>query len=152
MVRECPTIRVLPDADALRRRQLRDFLMACRSRLLPSDVGLPDTRRRRVAGLRRDEVAELVGISADWYRWLESGREMHVSPQLVARVARALRLTAEEELTMYALAIPELHRALLRSYQLNRSTPSISPPLRMVHGIEEGGVSVTPTPANELLA
>ena len=102
------------DRDFARRRDLRAFLMACRARLRPSDVDLPERGRRRVAGLRRDEVAELIGVSADWYRWLESGRDVRVSPQLVARIAKALRLTASEELRIYALALPELYEAALR--------------------------------------
>ena len=73
-----------------RRRTLRDFLMARRARLEPADVGLPITSRRRVDGLRRDEVAELIGVSVDWYRWFESGRDVRVSPKLIGRLARAL--------------------------------------------------------------
>lgn len=103
------------DRDAQRRRELSDFLKARRARLRPDDVGLPNSRRRRVPGLRRDEVAELIGVSSDWYRWLESGRDVRVSPKLVARLANALKLAAREELTMYGLALPELYRALCQS-------------------------------------
>ena len=109
------SILVETGVDADRRRQLRDFLMYCRARLQPSEVGLPQTPRRRVHGLRRDEVAELIGVSADWYRWFESGRDVRVSPQLVERLARALRMTAPEEVAMYALALPELYRAEARA-------------------------------------
>jgi hypothetical protein len=101
-------------ADLERRKGLRGFLTCCRARLRPSDVGLPETSRRRVAGLRREEVAELIGVSSDWYRSLESGREVRVSPQLVARLARVLRLNAREELTIYGLALPELYRLITR--------------------------------------
>ena len=94
-----------------RRFELRTFLTACRARLSPSDVGLPSKSRRRVPGLRRDEVAELIGVSSDWYRWLESGRAVRVSPQLIARLADALRFSASEELLMYRLALPEIYRA-----------------------------------------
>lgn len=117
---DAPVLELSPYWDALRRRQLRDFLMYCRARLRPGDVGLPESRRRRVPGLRRDEVAELVGVSCDWYRWLESGRDVRVSPRLVARLARALKLTAYEELKMYAFALPELYRA---KTELRESSP-----------------------------
>ena len=110
-----PVFELSATCDAERRTQLRIFLMECRGRLRPGDVGLPDSRRRRVPGLRRDEVAELVGVSSDWYRWLESGRNVRVSLQLVARIANALKLTASEELTMYALALPELYRVFAES-------------------------------------
>jgi hypothetical protein len=97
--------------DAARRQQLREFLIGCRSRLRPVQVGLPGTPGRRVPGLRRGEVAELVGVSDDWYRWFESGRDVRVSPQFVARLAKALRLSASEELTAYCLAFREIYRA-----------------------------------------
>jgi len=64
----------LATTDHERRVRLRAFLTHARSRLSPATVGLPQTGRRRVPGLRRGEVAELVGISADWYRLFESGR------------------------------------------------------------------------------
>ena len=102
-------------ADQERRYELRFFLMTCRSRLRPGDVGLPRTARRRVPGLRRDEVAELVGVSVDWYRWFESGRRVRVSPQLIARIAFVLQLSAYDELTMYRLALPEIYQACLRA-------------------------------------
>lgn len=75
----------------------------------------PRTARRRVPGLRRDEVAELVGVSVDWYRWFESGRRVRVSPQLIARIAFVLQLSAYDELTMYRLALPEIYQACLRA-------------------------------------
>jgi transcriptional regulator with XRE-family HTH domain len=101
------------ESDDRRRHELRDFLMQFRARLRPDEVGLPSTRRRRVAGLRRDEVAEMIGVSSDWYRRLESGRDIRVSPRIVARLARALRMTPHEELVLFALAVPEVYRAQL---------------------------------------
>jgi len=99
-----------PVSDTVRRRQLREFLIDCRSRLRPAETGLPETTRRRVPGLRRGEVAELIGVSNDWYRWFESGRDVRVSPQFVFRLARALRLSASEELKAYCLALPEIYQ------------------------------------------
>jgi transcriptional regulator with XRE-family HTH domain len=97
--------------DLERRQRLHAFLMQARARLRPAEVGLPDTSRRRVPGLRREEVAELADVSADWYRWLESGRPVRVSPQLVARLARVLRLGPAEERELYHLALPEIYEA-----------------------------------------
>jgi hypothetical protein len=74
------------EPDLERRRQLRVFLIDTRSRLDPDDVGLPHTKRRRVPGLRRGEVAELIGVTVDWYRWFECGRPVRVSPQFVSRL------------------------------------------------------------------
>ena len=106
-VSEFPTT----DDDVQRRSELRSFLIEMRARLKPLDVGLPMFERRRVPGLRRQEVAELVGVSEDWYRWFESGRSITVSPKFLARVAGALRLHPADEVALYRLALPELYRA-----------------------------------------
>ncbi len=95
--------------DVPRRQQLREFLIKSRSRVDPAEFGLPRTARRRVAGLRRGEVAELVGVTVDWYRSFESGRAVRVSPQLVARLSRALRLSAAGQLALFRLALPEIY-------------------------------------------
>lgn len=100
------------DLDQIRRDELRAFLMERRSRLQPAALGLPSRANRRVPGLRRDEVAELIGVSVDWYRRFESGREIRMSPQLIARIARVLELEPREELTMYRLALPEIYNAV----------------------------------------
>lgn len=97
--------------DEERRVELRAFLFSLRARLSPSDVGLPQTSRRRVTGLRREEVAELAGISSEWYRWLESGRPIRVSTPFLARLAQALRLSASEQSRLYHLALPDLYAA-----------------------------------------
>jgi hypothetical protein len=99
------------DLDEGRRARLKVFLVNCRSRLAPADVGLPQTQRRRVPGLRRDEVAELVGVSSDWYRWFESGRPIRVSVQFLAKLSRVLRLSALEQIGVYHLAFPEVYEA-----------------------------------------
>lgn len=97
--------------DLERRRSLRSFLMRCRSQLDPSAIGLPRTLRRRVSGLRRGEVAELIGVTVDWYRSFESGRAVRVSPQFVSRLISALRLGHREALILFSLAIPEVYAA-----------------------------------------
>lgn len=83
--------------------------MDYRSRVDPGHLSLPQTGRRRVPGLRRGEVAELVGVTVDWYRAFESGRPVRVSPQFVARLANALRLNAAEQLALFRLALPEVY-------------------------------------------
>ncbi|MFF1439213.1 helix-turn-helix transcriptional regulator [Streptomyces sp. NPDC058295] len=74
---------------------LGDFLRARREALKPHDVGLPAYGRRRVPGLRREEVALLAGVSSDYYIRLEQGRENSPSPQVLDAVAQALKLDAE---------------------------------------------------------
>ncbi|MFC6011050.1 helix-turn-helix transcriptional regulator [Nocardia lasii] len=78
-----------------RRAELAAFLRAHRARLHPTDVGLPhdlEPGRRRTPGLRREEVAELAGVSLTWYTWLEQGRRISTSSQVIDSLARALRL------------------------------------------------------------
>jgi hypothetical protein len=78
--------------DAIRRRELGNFLRARRVALQPQDVGLPDTERRRVTGLRRHEVADLAAVSLTWYTWLEQGRDIRTTGQVLDSLARALQL------------------------------------------------------------
>lgn len=78
------------------RTQLADFLRRCRVRLAPADVGLAPGARRRTPGLRREEVAHLTGMSADYYTRLEQARGPRPSRQMLTALARALRLTEDE--------------------------------------------------------
>jgi transcriptional regulator with XRE-family HTH domain len=84
--------------------ELGAFLKSRRDRLSPADVGLTATPRRRVPGLRRDEVATLAGASVDYYVQLEQGRGAQPSEQMLAALARALRLTLDERHHVYRLA------------------------------------------------
>ncbi|MEU2792393.1 helix-turn-helix transcriptional regulator [Streptomyces sp. NPDC007100] len=86
------------------RRELGAFLRSRRERLAPADVGLPGSPRRRTPGLRREEAAELAGVSSSWYAWLEQGR-VRTSEQVLRSVARALRLNADE--TAHVLSFVE---------------------------------------------
>ena len=87
-----------------RRVEFGDFLRSRRARLTPKAVGLPSGRRRRTAGLRREEVAELAGIGVDWYIRLEQGRTVSPSVTTVDALARALRLSKAEHVHLRALA------------------------------------------------
>jgi hypothetical protein len=106
-------LRTPSTGDEERRAKLSAFLVNSRSRLKPSDVGLPSTGRRRVNGLRREEVAELVGVSSDWYRWFESGRPIRVSVPFLANLCQALRLKPIEQIALFYLAVPEIYEAYL---------------------------------------
>ncbi|WP_194814263.1 helix-turn-helix transcriptional regulator [Nocardia sp. XZ_19_385] len=87
-----------------RREQLRDFLRARRARIAPADIGLPVVGRRRTPGLRREEVAMRAGVGVSWYTWLEQGRDITVSGEVLDAVARALLLSAAERAHLYLLA------------------------------------------------
>src|SRR5581483_5250237 len=79
------------------------------ARLSPADVGLPDNGgRRRTPGLRREELAALAGVGVSWYTWLEQGRDINPSPDVLDALARALRLDSAERRTLFALARTEL--------------------------------------------
>ncbi|MFF0587155.1 helix-turn-helix transcriptional regulator [Streptomyces sp. NPDC003781] len=94
------------------RTELADFLRRCRTRLAPADVGLPRGARRRTPGLRREEVAQLAGMSTDHYTRLEQARGSRPSRQMLAAVARALRLTDDERDHLFHLGgeEPSHHR------------------------------------------
>jgi len=83
---------------------LGEFLRARRAAVAPETVALPSTGARRVPGLRREEVALLAGVSADYYVRLEQGRERNPSPAVLAAIAGALRLADDERLHLYRLA------------------------------------------------
>src|SRR5207245_1784761 len=84
-----------------RREELGNFLKARRARLSPEDFGMPGGSRRRTPGLRREELALLAGVGVTWYTWLEQGREINVSTQVLDAVARTLRLDRAERWHMY---------------------------------------------------
>lgn len=86
------------------RRELSAFLRSRRERVTPDDVGLPRTGRRRTPGLRREELALLAGISATWYTYLEQGRDIRVSDQVLDALATALRLDRHERGHLFQLA------------------------------------------------
>jgi transcriptional regulator with XRE-family HTH domain len=88
----------------LRRRELGAFLRSRRERIKPEQVGLHSMRRRRTPGLRREEVAQLAGVGVTWYTWLEQGRHIHPSGQVLDAIARTLQLDSHEHSHLFTLA------------------------------------------------
>jgi transcriptional regulator with XRE-family HTH domain len=86
------------------RRELAEFLRTRRTRLRPQDVGLEPGPRRRVAGLRREELALLAGVSPDYYQRMEQGRDVRPSDQVLDALARALNFSADEARYLHSLA------------------------------------------------
>src|SRR5580658_9337157 len=92
-----------------RRSELAAFLRSRRERISPECAGLPPGPRRRTAGLRREEVAQLSGVGLTWYTWLEQGRPINASTQVLDAIARTLRLDPAEHRHLYTLAqVPDL--------------------------------------------
>src|SRR3954449_1131342 len=89
-----------------RRAELGEFLRARREALRPADVGLPPGGRRRTPGLRREEVALLAGVSVTWYTWLEQGRRINASTDVLRSIGRALRLDEAGQEHLVSLAQP----------------------------------------------
>src|SRR6201981_155791 len=89
---------------------LASFLRARRELVKPADVGLPDSPRRRVEGLRREEVAMLAGISTEYYLRLEQGRDHQPSDQVLDGLARALQLDEDAASYLRELARPAPRR------------------------------------------
>jgi len=88
------------------RRELADFLRARRDATRPDQVGLPIGRNRRTPGLRREEVALLAGVSVTWYTWLEQGRRINASDDVLLAIGRALRLDDAGQAHLLALTDP----------------------------------------------
>ncbi len=91
-------------AENHRYKELGDFLKTRRAKILPSQVGLTPASRRRTPGLRREEVAQLAGIGLTWYTWLEQGRAIQVSSQVIDSLSRVLLLDKRERNYLFQLA------------------------------------------------
>ena len=87
-----------------RRREFGAFLRSRREKLTPAGVGLPDGFRRRTPGLRREEVALLAGVGTTWYTWLEQGRDVRASAEVLGALADALRLDPAERRHLFTLS------------------------------------------------
>jgi transcriptional regulator with XRE-family HTH domain len=105
------------------RTELSAFLRSRRGRLHPEDVGLPSYGRRRVPGLRREELAQLAGVSADYYVRLEQGRDIHPSEGVLDAIARALRLDEAERAHLHRLVGPR--RRIRRAAPVQRVRPGV---------------------------
>jgi transcriptional regulator with XRE-family HTH domain len=88
----------------LRRRELGAFLRSRRERVQPDDVGVRHSRRRRTPGLRREEVAQLAGVGVTWYTWLEQGRNINPSAQVLEAISRTLQFDSHEHSHLFTLA------------------------------------------------
>jgi transcriptional regulator with XRE-family HTH domain len=93
--------------DEIRRQELGNFLRTRRARVSVADAGLPASERRRTPGLRREEVAQLAGMSVTWYTWLEQARPISVSAEMLDNLARVLRLDGIERVQLFQLALRE---------------------------------------------
>jgi transcriptional regulator with XRE-family HTH domain len=90
--------------DEIRRNELAAFLRNRRERISPEQVGVAPIGRRRTPGLRREEVAQLAGVGVTWYTWLEQGRDIKVSDQVLEAIARTLMLDRDEHAHLFNLA------------------------------------------------
>jgi len=108
--------------DADRRRELADFFRARREQFTRSELGLPARGRGRIAGLRREEVAFLAGVSVTWYTWLEQAREIRPSRQVLEAIVRTLRLSVRERI--YVLELAGYSSASMGSPAIVRDAPS----------------------------
>lgn len=116
--------------------QVRDFLRSRRDKLQPEDVGLPRGTRQRVPGLRREEVATLAGVSLDYYVQVERGQVAGVSDEVLAAIARALRLNDTERAHLFDLA-----RSTVRP---KRARPA---PVRVPTGLQQLLDAIVDVPA-----
>jgi|SRR5580658_7882438 transcriptional regulator with XRE-family HTH domain len=116
--------------DEIRRSELAAFLRSRRERIAPQQVGVTPIGRRRTPGLRREEVAQLAGVGVTWYTWLEQGRDIKVSEQVLEAIARTLLLDRDERAHLFNLAgavdqqvsaecaaVPPQLRAMLRQLE-----------------------------------
>ncbi|MFE0519464.1 MULTISPECIES: helix-turn-helix transcriptional regulator [Streptomyces] len=104
MAQETVTARSRGTGAEVRRHELAAFLRSRRERIAPEEVGLPRGRRRRTPGLRREEVAQLSAVGVTWYTWLEQGRDIQVSVQVLDALARTLMLDPTERAHLFQLA------------------------------------------------
>lgn len=95
---------MIPASDTARRLELGEYIRAQRARLTPGMVGIDGGSRRRTPGLRREEVAQLCGLSTTWYTWLEQGRDISLSSHALSRLATVLRLTGAARDYVFDLA------------------------------------------------
>ncbi|MBG9797616.1 helix-turn-helix transcriptional regulator [Brevibacillus laterosporus] len=108
-----------------RLQALSTFLKNQRAKISPESVGLVAGVRRRTPGLRREEVAQLAGVSTTWYTWLEQGRDITVSKSVVDAIATALQLTVDEQKYLHSLALGAGAVLSKRTEEITEITPSL---------------------------
>jgi transcriptional regulator with XRE-family HTH domain len=104
----------MADVELLRRQELGTFLRSRRERISPQQVGLISAGRRRTPGLRREELAQMAGVGVTWYTWLEQGRDINVSGQVLEAICRALLLDPSERSHVMNLAGLDDHDFVVR--------------------------------------
>lgn len=118
-----------------RRVELADFLKSRRARLRPEQFDLQTFNKRRTPGLRREEVAQLAGLGVSWYTWLEQGRDIQVSDQVLERLASVLQLNEAERCHLFALA---------RSSESHFVPTNVTPPQDTVYQAILDGLGLYP--------
>ncbi|QDX91904.1 helix-turn-helix domain-containing protein [Brevibacterium sp. JNUCC-42] len=108
-----------------RLQALSTFLKGQRAKISPESVGLVAGVRRRTPGLRREEVAQLAGVSTTWYTWLEQGRDITVSKSVVDAIATALQLTVDEQKYLHSLALGAGPVITKRNEEITEITPPL---------------------------
>jgi len=116
-----------------RLKALSAFLTEQRAKILPETVGLPSGGRRRTPGLRREEVAQLAGVSSTWYTWLEQGRDINVSSSVLDCIASALRLTPDERKYLFALAMETPSSSMMSQQEEPKISPSLQKMVDELH-------------------
>lgn len=114
--------------DKTRLESLSTFLKTKRSQITPESIGLPAGTRRRTPGLRREEVAQLAGVSTTWYTWLEQGRNIKVSSSVLDCIAIALQLNSDERDYLYNLAL----ESKLEMIDQKKEQTTLSPSLKRI--------------------
>ncbi|PEX13389.1 helix-turn-helix transcriptional regulator [Bacillus cereus] len=108
-----------------RREALSAFLKTKRAQISPESIGLPAGTRRRTPGLRREEVAQLAGVSTTWYTWLEQGRDIKVSTIVLDCISKALQLNNDETDYLYDLAFESNSESTSPKKDQSKLSPSL---------------------------
>ncbi len=118
--------------------QRAEFLRSCRARIKPADLGLPVPQRKRSDGLRREDVAALSGVSVSWYTWLEQGRDIRVSDEVLERLCNTFQLSEGERTYLFSLVQHRPPR-LQRDVRLETVPPEI---VRMIDALQMPAVAM----------
>jgi transcriptional regulator with XRE-family HTH domain len=127
-----------------RRSELADFLRGRRQRATPTAAALSNGKRRRTPGLRREELAQLAGLSADWYTRLEQGRDVNPSRETLEAIARVLQLDDDERGHLFYLARPEHAAAGARKPSASRQERADPAMARALEALNLPALVITP--------